>query len=212
MIILLELFLIIMGKIKYAFRMVHIENIPYILNYGFVTPDSLKASSDYVPIGDSSIISIRKHEIQGYKLSAYVPFYFGVRSPMLYVIQNGYNGVLKRNAEDIVYCVIRLDEIIENDIECIFTDGHAVDFLTSFYSGSLLKDVEKIISPNDIFAKYWNYDADTKRRKEAELLIRGELPARYLRGFCVYNKRAADKLSAMGIPTDKIQIRTDFYF
>ena len=44
--------------IEYAFRLVHIDNIPLILKYGIVRKNSVNAISDYVPIGDNSIIDI----------------------------------------------------------------------------------------------------------------------------------------------------------
>ena len=50
---------------------------------------------------------------------------------MLYVIQHGYNGVKQVEPENIVYCVIKLDDLINNDIDCIFTDGRATRSRTS---------------------------------------------------------------------------------
>lgn len=47
-------------EIKYAFRMVHIENIPHVLEYGFVHKDSCNADPNYIPIGDTSVIRVRE--------------------------------------------------------------------------------------------------------------------------------------------------------
>ena len=46
-------------NIKYGFRMVHIDNIPHIKEYGFILYSSSNASKSYKPIGDSSIINKR---------------------------------------------------------------------------------------------------------------------------------------------------------
>ena len=46
-------------QLEYAFRLVHIKNIPHILEVGFVSPTSSKASDNYIPIGDSIVIAKR---------------------------------------------------------------------------------------------------------------------------------------------------------
>lgn len=78
----------------YLYRMTHIGNIPHILSHGIVHSTSPKANPDYIAIGDKSLIDCRKSktvEVAGEKivLGDYIPFYFGVRMPMLYVIQHG---------------------------------------------------------------------------------------------------------------------------
>lgn len=42
---------------------------------------------------------------------------------MLYVIQHGLNGVRRVELEYIVSCVVKLENLIINDVDCIFTDG-----------------------------------------------------------------------------------------
>ena len=143
-----------------------------------------------------------------------IPFYFGPRSPMLYVIQHGYNGVVQQNAENIVYCVVRLSDIIESDLECFFTNGHALSALTDFFGKESLKDINEIIDYNDVYARYWNSDADLdlKRRKEAELLIKTDVPTKYIRGYVVYNDKAKAILRHHGIAEDMIKVAPNFYF
>ena len=84
------------NQLKYAFRLTHIDNIPYIDRCGLVRADSPLCDPNYVSIGDRQVIGIRvSREVKGYHLNEYVPFYLGPRSPMLYVIQHGYNGVTR---------------------------------------------------------------------------------------------------------------------
>ena len=130
-----------MGKaLKYVFRITHIDNIPHIAQYGIVKNDSPHRDNHYVCIGDRQIIRLRgEMPVKGYLISDYIPFYFGPRSPMLYVIQHGYNGVQRIEPEKIVYCVVKIDELVKNDIDCIFTDGHALSMLTSFYEKDQLQ-------------------------------------------------------------------------
>ena len=86
--------------INYAFRIVHIDNIPYIEDVGFVLPSSPFASENYKPIGDSIVIEKRKLKPNGVDLIQYIPFYLGPRSVMLYVIQRTVGNIkfrCKRN-------------------------------------------------------------------------------------------------------------------
>ncbi|MDE6416545.1 MAG: DUF4433 domain-containing protein [Duncaniella sp.] len=91
------------GTIRYAFRITHIDNIHHILRFGIVRASSPMRSTEFVSIGDSQVIDIRKELVfNNVRISECVPFYFGPRSPMLYVIQHGYNGVRRQEPEDIV--------------------------------------------------------------------------------------------------------------
>lgn len=202
-------------KIKYAFRLVHIENIPYILKCGFVHKDSPCADPNYVEIGDKTVIKTREtRAIGNRKISSYIPFYFGPRSPMLYVIQHGYNGVKQYGAEYLVYCILKIEDIISNHIDCIFTDGHPLNDITNTYPCSELVNLDEYVSFNDVYTKYWvsEDDWDLKRRKEAELLILNELSPLYIKGFVVYNERAYEKLLADGISKERIVLKPDYYF
>ena len=49
-------------KIHFAFRLVHIDNIPHISQYGIVHKNSKKANKNYVAIGDTSIIKTRENK------------------------------------------------------------------------------------------------------------------------------------------------------
>jgi hypothetical protein len=79
------------------YRMTHILNIPHILKYGITHKASSYANTHYVPIGDTSLINTRSSKqvqvtngnilAEGVviTLGDFIPFYFGVRMPMLYV-------------------------------------------------------------------------------------------------------------------------------
>lgn len=202
-------------KIKYAFRMTHIDNIPHILQCGIVRSTSPKRSVSYIGIGDSKVISARKSKIVN-NISIYdcIPFYFGPRSPMLYVIQNGFNGVEKTPADRIVYCVVRLDVIIRDKIDCLFCDGHALNGLTKFYTSEDLPNLDRIINYDDVNVVWWNneLDIDLKRRKEAELLLLDDLPIDKVSGFVVYNEEAKRKLIDYGVAETKIAKKPSYYF
>jgi hypothetical protein len=108
------------------YRMVHIENIPHILKNGITHRNSLNANPDFISIGDTSLIqtrSSRKVHIDNgdllnlqaptISLGDFIPFYFGVKMPMLYVMQNGGNFVEQPTpAKNIVYLACSLWDII----------------------------------------------------------------------------------------------------
>lgn len=202
-------------RIVYAYRMTHIDNIPYILNKGFVLPYSDEASSNYVNIGDKNVIAKRKERnVQGYILSEFIPFYFGPRSPMLYVLQCGGNGVKIQSPENIVYCVVKISDLINQNVDCMFTDGHALDVLSTYFPAIELPNINKYISIDDVYEKFWRdeeSDIDLKRRKEAELLVRGSLPPTLIAGLIVFNEETKRRLLGQGV-TKKIMVYPTFYF
>ena len=202
-------------QIKYAFRMTHIDNIPHIVRCGLVRASSPLHDEHYVSIGDNQVIERRNERpVNGYRLCDYIPFYFGTRSPMLYVIQHGYNGVCRVEPENIVYCVVRIDDLISNNVDCIFTDGHALSKLTKFYEKNLLSSINEIVKYDDVYSAQWNLesDLDLKRRKEAELLIKVDLAPQYVKGYVVYNEIAKQRLVKMGITLEKIVVAPSCYF
>lgn len=205
-----------MKKLKFAFRITHIDNIPHILKFGLVRAASPNRADNYVSIGDNQVIDRRKDiVVSNVRLGDCVPFYLGPRSPMLYVIQNGYNGVKRRKPTEIVYCVVLLSDIIRDNIDCIFTDGHALSYLTMYYSKTDLCNIDNIINYNDVYAVQWKEnetDTDIKRRKEAELLVKDDLPACYIRGFVVYDNYAKEELMVQGVAENMIAVRPNFYF
>jgi hypothetical protein len=131
------------------------------------------------------------------------------------VIQNGFNGVPTTAPEDIVYCVTTVHHIQQTELDYVFTDGHAVDGLSSFYFPTDIQNIENIIDYSAIRKRYWKdeKDLDLKRRKEAEFLILGDLPADAIEGFIVYTMATAETIKQMpGIENKKLSIKPEFYF
>ena len=201
--------------LKYAFRITHIDNMAYIVKCGLVRKQSPLRDDNYISIGDRQIIQLREEiDVKGYHISDYIPFYFGPRSPMLYVIQHGYNSVKRVEPEKIIYCVIKLEDLAMNEIDCVFTDGHALSVLTSFYQKDKLSKINDIVSYDDVYSTQWNseFDIDLKRRKEAELLVKTDLPANLICGYVVYNEKAMHTLLELGIDKNKIVVSPHYYF
>lgn len=79
--------------IRYAFRILHIDNMPHVMKYGLVHNDSPFASDSFVPIGDMSVMDARstKQLPDGSFLSEYIsilvpghPCYIIFRMVMVY--------------------------------------------------------------------------------------------------------------------------------
>ena len=209
----------------HIYRMTHIENMKHILEYGITHKKSSNANPDYISIGDVSLIDTRATKsvnisngnrlklLKTIILGDFIPFYFGVRMPMLYVIQHGGNFVGKATPpQNIVYVVCKLSELILSGINFYFSDGHATDNLSLFYDSSKVEELPVIIDENAIKAKIWNDNLDLKRKKQAELFVANDIPANLLAGFVCYNEIIKQRLIDMNIDFEKIKVYPQAYY
>lgn len=198
------------------FRMTHVENIPHILSHGITHRNSPNANSNYKPIGDNSLISTRDEFIvpDGRKLGDFIPFYFGPRTPMLYVMQMGFNGVSKVDPNDIIYCVSNVRLVVETGNEILFTNGHAIDSLTDYFCRNDLMSIDELVKSEDVNSKFWKSteDTDLKRRKEAEFLVLGDLPKDVISGYIVYSEKTKNVLLENGIHERQVFVSEKYYF
>ncbi len=210
------------------YRITHIENIPHILQYGITHKDSLNKNHDFVNIGDVSLIDTRSSKrirvdngeytsdnIETIVLGDYILFYFGIRMPMLYVAQHGGNFVEKAHSpENIVYIACSLKSIILNRNGLYFTDGHATDKFTTFYNKDKISELVKIIDWNAVKSVYWGGEKnlDLKRKKQAELLVSGDVSPEHIVGFGCFNEKSKNTLISLGVLENKIKIIPDAYY
>jgi hypothetical protein len=211
------------------YRITHLENIPHILKYGITGKDSPNKNPYYKNIGDISLIDTRskkivfidngdfasKNDLPSITLGDYIPFYFGVKMPMLYVAQHGGNFVEhSTHPSDIVYLVCSVINIVSSKTDFIFTDGHATDMLTSFYNATKVNDLTDIIDWKAIKAPFWggNENLDIKRKKQAEFLVSDDLPPNQIVGIGCYNENAHNKLISLGIKEEKIKVSPNAYY
>lgn len=205
----------------YLYRMTHIGNIPHILRYGIVHHSSPNRNPVFVSIGDKRLIGFRSTKSvfvgnNSIVLGDFIPFYFGVRMPMLYVIQRGGNFVEKaRKAEEIVYVVVSLKQIVERNYLYYFSDGHATDSFTTFYDANSIKELPSIIDWNAVKSLKWSGDGiptDIKRRKQAEFLVKEDLSPDFIVGFVCYNDKAKNQLVSYGIDGQRIKVFPNAYY
>ncbi len=186
---------------KYIYRIVHINNLDYILSCGKLTcPVHNDADPNYVGIGDKSLKDSRRTkqiEISPFgTFSDYVAFYFGYRSPMLYNIKNGYLGVLKRSQEEIIYLVSSIEKVVSLKSDFVFYDGHGYhNFSQAFNDVKFLDKIDwDIVNASKWFDS--ESDPDRKRRKQAEFLIKNELTIDAIIGIAAYNDKALNNVSS----------------
>lgn len=206
-------------KQTYIFRIVHVDNLPYIVRTGLLhAPLHPDADPNYIQIGDRRLTSLRgQTEVPvgpGGTFRDYVAFYFGPRQPMLYCIRYGFNGVTQRPMSEIIYLVSTVEAVVSASIPFVFFDGHAYDgFSTPYDDLAHLGEVDMLA----VKAKRWDdpTDPDLKRRKQAEFLVHRTLPFAHISHILTYDDATAQKVNAM-LPSSshqpKVQPQANLYF
>lgn len=206
-------------KQTYIFRIVHVDNLPYIVRTGLLhAPLHSDADPNYIQIGDRQLTSRRGETIvpvgSGGTFRDYVAFYFGPRQPMLYCIKHGNEYVVKRPMNEIVYLVSTVESVAVSGIPFVFYDGHAYDDFSTPYTH--LEDLSEV-DHKATYAKYWrdDNDPDLKRRKQAEFLVYQELPFGYISHILTYDKASKNRVEDIIVENDHrpaVQLKPDFYF
>ena len=204
------------------YRIIHIDNLDYILRLGKLTTyNSMEADPDYKGIGESELIGLRaEHTIttlnSGNTVNPsrdYLPFYLAPRSVMLYRIQTGHK-VAKIEAKDIVYLVYRLSDIL-TDISYLFTDGHGYANITRWFDDTaFLHELDWEVI-NSTQWKNTEEDSDRQRRKQAEFWIEDEISLNKIQGIAVYNEETKAKVEAICKQNNKeieIRIVKSYYY
>ena len=172
------------------FRIIHRDNLPWILDHGLHASNGEIADPNYRNIGNVDLIGRRNQRKvlvgPGGALSDYVPFYFTPFSIMMYNIHTGYN-VRQVPNEEILIVVSSLARIAELQIPFVFTDQHAYPAMANYYTD--LGDLSKI-DWTLLNRKDFQHDPDDpgkKERYQAEALIWKHVPLSALLGICSCN-------------------------
>jgi len=212
----------------FLYRITHIENIPHIITHGITHRNSTHANPSFRSIGDESLIDNRSQKqvivdngelfstnAVTITLGDFIPFYFGVRMPMLYVIQIGGNFVKQQTKpQDIVYVVCSLKCIVTQSSRCYFSDGHATDHFTTFYDSQRVNEINEIIDWASVKSRYWggHDNLNTKRKKQAEFLVEDDIPVSCIKGYGAYNETAKEKMITFGVDKHNIKIIPNAYY
>ena len=199
-------------------RIVHRDNLPWVLDNGLHCANSGVLSPTYVNIGNADLIDKRRHRqvpiAPGGTLADYVPFYFTPFSVMMKNIHSGW-GVQQRRNEEIVILVSSLHRIQELGLPFAFTNAHAYPDWTNYYDDlAQLGEIDWGLLQRRDFKR----DADDPRKMEryqAEALIHQHLPVQGLLGIVCYTEdlkqRIEQEIQARNLNLP-VYARTGWYF
>lgn len=200
-------------------RIVHRDNLPWILDNGLYSGNSAVRCPTWVSIGNPELTAKRSRwpvpVRPGGVLNDYVPFYFTPFSVMLNNIRTGWAGMTKRDNEEIVVLVSSLHRVRELGLLFLFTDRHAVVRLARFFSdvGSLGEIDWDLLRRRDF--KRDPDDPEKFERYQAEALVHRHLPVSGLLGVVCYTDgvRAAVEptITSRGLDL-RVHVRPDWYF
>lgn len=200
-------------------RIVHRDNLEWILLNGLHCGNGFARSPDWVSIGNEDLISKRaNHPVPrkpGGMLGDYVPFYFTPFSVMMQNIHTGWGGIKKRTNDEIIILVSSLRHIHATGLTFLFTDSHAYYPWTNFYNN--LSDLTKIDWPL-LQRRDFKRDPDDPakfERYQAEALIHQHCPIEGLQGVICYTqtlrKSIEDRVKTRGLDL-AVHARPDWYF
>ncbi len=205
----------------WIFRIVPIQNLNYILRDGLYCKNAGKNDKGFLTIGSKEIITQRDTRIvkcyPETMVNDYVPFYFSVRTPMLYNIVTGH-GVPASPQKDIIYICFKLSELATEDFQWCYTDGNAAIAISKFFKK--LNDIEnkvdwRSINTTDFRDENADGDEDRIRKKHAEFLIKDHVPVNYIKRIAVLNQAVKNQVEVILEEFDlkiDIKIKPEFYF
>ena len=199
-------------------RIVHRDNLPWILDNGLHCANTDLQAPQYVDIGNAdSIVKRRCRQVPiatAGVLADYVSFYFTPFSVLMKNIHSG-RSVQQRSNEEIVILVSSLYRIDQLGLPFVFTDAHAYPQWTNYYSDlASLGEIDWPILQRRDFKR----DADDPRkieRYQAEALIHHHLPITGLLGIMCYTdamkERIEKDVAARGLMLP-VHARPGWYF
>ncbi|MDZ4721203.1 MAG: DUF4433 domain-containing protein [Roseiflexaceae bacterium] len=203
------------------YHITHVRNLPAIIARGALCCHTIadrdqltsvtigyrdlkhRRSMRHVPVGPGGV------------LSDYVPWYFGPRAPMLYVINKGNVAGYNEGQHPVIRLVTSVERVRDAGLAFVFTDGHAVVQFSEFYTD--LSQINHVDMPL-MQERYWNdtaADNDRERRRNAEFLVHGELPWSLIGAIGVLNQDVADQVSAAlpsGTTEPRVLVRPQWYY
>lgn len=199
-------------------RIIHRDNLNWILENGLHCANSRNLSKNYVNIGNGDLIDKRRYRrvpvAPGGTLADYVPFYFTPFSVMMLNIHSG-RGVRKRSNDEILILVSSLHRVSKMGLPFLFTNAHAYPDWTDFFDDlSYLDEIDwKLLRSRD-----FKRDPDDLRKLEryqAEALIHKKMPVEGLLGIVCCNeeiqKEIVMKTKKLGLDL-KVIVRPNWYF
>jgi len=200
-------------------RIIHRDNLPWVLAHGLHCGNSALRAPNWVSIGNSELIDKRaRHAVPvppGGLLNDYIPFYFTPFSVMMRNIRSGRGGVQQRSNDEIVILVSSLHHITKQGLPFLFTNMHAYYRWASYYDDlAHLDQVDWPLLQARDFRRDEN-DPVKFERYQAEALIHKHCPVSGLIGIVCHSETgkmsAQSQIDANGLNLP-IYVRPDWYF
>lgn len=208
----------------WVFRIMPLANLEIVLANGMFSKLSGRVNPRFVTIGSNEIITERDNrKVKCYPdtvVNQYVPFYFSVRTPMLYNIITGH-GVPVYPQQEIIYICCQLIDLATDQFQWCYTDGNAAKKISKFGNelDLLVKQLDwTSINTTDFRDANADGDEDRVRKKHAEFLVKDFVPLDHIRRIVVLNEvkktEVISILKKLGIDTIEVYINPDkrFYF
>ena len=204
-----------------VYRFMHIDNLSVILDRGGMH------APNYTPEGEYGYRVIHNVDIQkvrrqrpipcgpGGTVHDYVAFYFGPRSPMLFQLHTGRVEGYDEGQEPLIYTVSTVEEIVEANLDSVFSDGHGIAAFTQWFDG--LDDLDKV-DWDMVYADYWADtvdDMDRQRRKQAEFLVHRFCPWKVIQRIGVLNdavKKKVERILERHNVSTPVEVRRQWYY
>lgn len=184
----------------------HRDNVLSIVRHGILCHKRMRARP-HTSIASAEVQDRRagRGVPGGLALHDYANLYFDARNPMMYAvrhIQNNHETVVVRVAHE----ALDLPGVV-------VTDGNAASSTTHFHDPAT--ELE-LLDSTYVYALSWNVQdpfekAERKRRRCAEVLIPGEVPAAMLRGLLVETRNEA-RMYRSRITTMNVEVNPDVFF
>lgn len=208
----------------WVFRIIPIQNLKNNLREGLYCKNAGKKSKDFLSIGSKDIISERDNRVvkcyPDTVVNDYVPFYFSVRTPMLYNIITEH-GVPIFPQKDIIYICCKLIDLACEDFQWCYTDGNAAKKISRF-GNDLDLLIGRIdwhsIDTTDFRDENVDGDEDRVRKKHAEFIVKNHVPPKYIKRIVVLNKSKQIEVQSIldELEIDNIEVyinpKNKFYF
>lgn len=199
-------------------RIVHRDNLTWILDNGLHCGNSAVKAPGWVSIGNPELTDKRAtHRVPkppGGFLNDYVPFYFTPFSVMLKNIHSG-RSVQRRDNEEILILVSSLRHVAKQGLPFLFTDSHAYYQWSNYYDNldQLGKVDWQLLQRRDF--KRDPDDPAKFERYQAEALVHQHCPVSGLLGIVCYTEKMKMSIEqalaqrALALP---VHARSGWYF
>jgi hypothetical protein len=197
----------------------HIANLPDIVAAGMQSDAVCRQQGlTQVEVGDLDIRERRLHVPVGVGpggvVGDYVPFYFGPRSPMMFVLRRTDDAFKAQcDSGDIVYLATTIEHLVATGHEWVASDRNAALRIAEFVND--LSALDDHIAWQIIRAQYWTNYTDGKDLRMAELLVHGSVAWPAIQMIGVRNsaaKASVEQVLRSSEHRPEVSVRPGWYF